>query len=402
MRKINFPLILLLLIFSVFVFMEHSAPKEIDWSPNLDRTQKSPFGTYIVYNELAQIFPDVQISENKMTYYQFFKNNQLTTENLIFIYPKFSMGDAELEKLLNHVEQGSYVFISAIDFPQMLADTLGFETSMSMQMGIARDRKDTLSLWLPNKQTFNNYLFSKSMYDRHFSELNDSGHIEILGQRFKNAANFASFPFGKGRFLIHLEPLVFGNYNFVNDNNYQYMQETLKHLPLRNTIWDSYPVFQQKRQGSIWRYILSQQSLRFGFYVAVLAIALFFIFGVKRTQRPIPIVAPFRNSTLDFVGTLSRLYLRGKNHKDIALKRFRFFADFLYDNFYIRIQITENLNISALAEKTGLHKNTLSKIVTDAKNINNAANISEEHLMQFSDLLDNAYAELKQTKKQEK
>ncbi|HVV56366.1 MAG TPA: hypothetical protein VHC47_13620, partial [Mucilaginibacter sp.] len=53
--KIYFSIATFLLI--LYVVAEYNKPSPLNWSPTLSSTDKIPFGTYILYHEIDQIFP---------------------------------------------------------------------------------------------------------------------------------------------------------------------------------------------------------------------------------------------------------------------------------------------------------------------------------------------------------
>ena len=54
----------------MLISWEFLKPKPIDWSVTLTRKDKIPYGTYVLYNTLKDIFPERKIIENKKTFYR--------------------------------------------------------------------------------------------------------------------------------------------------------------------------------------------------------------------------------------------------------------------------------------------------------------------------------------------
>jgi len=49
------------------------------------------------------------------------------------------------------------------------------------------------------------------------------------------------------------------------------------------------------------KYILSQESLKWAYYILIVSIIVYIIFQGKRKQRVIPLIPPLKNTTLEFV-----------------------------------------------------------------------------------------------------
>ena len=63
---------LLLMIFLWIVYLEFSRPNPIDWTPTYNETHKIPYGTFVFYEELEQLFPESEIENIRVTPYEFF------------------------------------------------------------------------------------------------------------------------------------------------------------------------------------------------------------------------------------------------------------------------------------------------------------------------------------------
>ena len=124
-------------------------------------------------------------------------------------------------------------------------------------------------------------------------------------------------------------------------------------MPEGSLHWTEYYQLGRLEAQSPLRYILSEPSLKWAFYVTLAGIVLFMIFKSKRTQRVIPVVEPLKNETLAFVKTIARLYYLKKDHKQLANKRILHFMDHLKQK--LRIDVNDALEevIGKVAAKTG-------------------------------------------------
>jgi len=142
---------LLMLSFGLLIVMEMSKPKPINWSMSFTKSDKIPFGSYILYDLLPELFPKKDIQTVEETAYLLLKEQDLTFEKdedaktLLIINNSFSPDKEETTKLLAFVEQGNHLFISAMSISGLLADTLQFETTPFLNL-----KEDSLSFSLVN------------------------------------------------------------------------------------------------------------------------------------------------------------------------------------------------------------------------------------------------------------
>jgi hypothetical protein len=358
------------------------APKQPDWKPSFKRTDKIPFGSYIMFDILKDVFPGNKIEENDKSLFLKFNDNKINNSSLIIITDNFNPGHASLSALLEFVEKGNKAFIVAESFEKEFRDTLHFNSTMFFNDRIMGDSipynfnnpflKSSSPYWIKSAWTF--YYFNSV----------DTAKSKKIAFADKNKLNFFRLPYGKGEFLLHNQPYAFTNYNLLFKNNAEYVFKTFSYLKNKNIIWDeNYKPGRNTSTPLI--YILEQNSLKYAWYLLLFFAFIFMIFGAKRKQRIIPVIAPPENSSLEFAKTLGNLYLSNKNHKDIARKKYNYWLDFLREKYFIHIENPEDADIIRISEKTGVN---VESIIKTKKYIDKASNISQEHLMRFNQLIE--------------
>ena len=106
---------------------EITQPKDYDWSMTFAHDDKNPYGAYAFSNLLPTLFPDQNIAHSYKTFYEF-KDSLTDADNIIVICSNFSADKEDTKTLLQHVEKGGSVFISAQYFWGHFSDTLSLET----------------------------------------------------------------------------------------------------------------------------------------------------------------------------------------------------------------------------------------------------------------------------------
>ncbi|TDM00589.1 MAG: hypothetical protein C4K58_05170 [Flavobacteriaceae bacterium] len=183
-------------------------------------------------------------------------------------------------------------------------------------------------------------------------------------------------------FYLHLRPEVFTNYQMLESKNTKYIEALIKVLPLKDVYVDhASSKGESSINGSPLRYILSQPALKWAYYLAVLFFILYAIFNGKRRQRPIPIVEPVKNNTLEFVKTMAGLHLEQKNHKDMAQKQILFFLSQIRRNYHLSTEEISDDFLTKLSRKSGKEKDQIKDLFSLIKDIETAEQISAKTLM---------------------
>ena len=194
-RRQNVLIILFVIaIMAVYTGYEANKPQPIDWSPNFSITEKSPYGTYIIKDALPYLFPEGKVSfARKSVREQLREDRTYFLKTCFFVSSFFSIALGDLEAMLEEVEEGGVLFVSA----EFIPDTLYSYTGVS-RMKRVQNGKDYLRGFedkgYPFKQT--HYCF----------ELQESFDGEVLGyvDTIKNP-NFIRVNYGEG-YLSTFEP----------------------------------------------------------------------------------------------------------------------------------------------------------------------------------------------------
>jgi len=336
------------------IIIEIVRPKPIDWSPNFTASDKVPFGCYVLYEELEGFYPNSEIKQITKDPFEFFQNN--TTNNnsaYFFINENINFDKNTYSKLSNYVKAGNTVFISGRNFGNVLQDSLGVDTYTDYYFLEEEIKTDFFN---PNFKLDSIAKFKRGIYKSVFKEF-DTINTTVLGY-FKTEfnkleeVNFIKLKHGNGFFYFHTLPEAFTNYYLLKDNQ-SYAEHVLSYLNPKEIYWDDYLKSGRKVVDSKMRFVLTQPSLKWGYYITLLGILLFVIFRGKREQRIIKVVDPLKNSTIEFTKTIGDLHFQHKDFSNIIAKKITYFLEKIRSQYYLD---TNNLNedfCKKLAQKSG-------------------------------------------------
>ncbi|MFN8256911.1 MAG: hypothetical protein U0W24_14545 [Bacteroidales bacterium] len=384
--KKNKHIVILAIIFSLLVVFEYMAPKKPDWTPSFKRFDKIPFGCYITFDLLKDIFPQSRIEKNDSSLYLKFRHKDSSGMSYLIITQQFDPQKVSLESLLEFVNKGNKVFVAAEIFGQKFMDTLGFRNIPLIKYSIQTDSVEHrfCNPYLNPGKTF----YLKSGWVNYYFDKLDTMNCKSITTLDSGYVNYFRMKYGKGEFFIHNHPFAFTNYNILKNSNSDYVFAALSYLKNTTVVWDdNYKPGQES--STPLRYILSQKALRAAWYT-ILALALvFLLFSSKRLQRPIPVMVPPENSSLEFAKTLGNLYMSSKNHKDIAKKKYNYWLDFLREEYFLSFENPDNPEPEKIAEKTGVSKEIILKILKQKNYIDEYLDITPETLLTFNEAIEN-------------
>ena len=289
-----------------------------------------------------------------------------------FVSSFFSIALGDLEAMLEEVEEGGVLFVSA----EFIPDTLYSYTGVS-RMKRVQNGKDYLRGFedkgYPFKQT--HYCF----------ELQESFDGEVLGyvDTIKNP-NFIRVNYGEGGIYLHSNPMAFTNFFLLDSVNGDYYQRALSFLPPdTNVVWDEYLKSGAEGQRTLFRVIFRYPALKWAYILLILGTILYVLFRTKREQRPIPVIRPLENRTLEFVSVVSSLYYKQRDHAAIANKRINSFLEEVRYYYKLRTEELDRSFIDLLSERSGVARVSVESLIFLIIRIRKAEHVDEDQLREL-------------------
>jgi len=385
--KFLLPLIATLIILTIIKIAE---PEEVDWTESFAKKDKIPYGGYIIYDVVSDLFPDNAVELKELPIYNILKGNYYYNTNYVFINTYFSPDRLDTEYLLEYVAEGNNVFISAFGIYGDLADSLKIKTFDTF----FSDDSVNINFSLANLESDNGYSYFKGNFENYFSEY-DTALVQVLGKNRNDNVNFLRIKYGNGNFFLNTVPLAFTNYHLLNSGNNEYVYKALSHLPVQRTFWDDYYKDGNKYTASMLQYILSQQALKWAYFIILVSVLLFIFFYGRRKQRIIPLILPLRNTTVEFVETVGNLYYQQKDFKNIAEKKISYFLDFVRNKYFIKTGNFDDETIRKISYKSSLSIVKLKAIFREIEKIKQSPKITEENLININYQLEKFYERTK-------
>ena len=382
--------ILLACVFILLVVVEYNSPKPVNWKPTFSKKDKIAYGDYVVFDYLTDIFPGKKIKTTTKGLYNTLSNEDKPFDNYIIIADEFEPDTLDLDYLCNYVKAGHSAFISADYFGEAFADSLKFSFKREYNLDAIGKDSTSINFTEPYLHSFKNFEYKKGTVETYF-ESYDSNKGAVLGQNSKQKPNFIYIKYGEGKFFISTVPFAFTNYNALKKNNGEYIFDALSYLPVADTYWDEYYKPYSRVSTTPIAFVLGNVSLKYAYFLLLFAVILFIVFEGKRKQRMIPVIVPMKNTSLEFVETIGRLYYQKGTITGIAQKKILFFLDYIRTRYNVTTTVFSDTFYASLSSKTQIPIDELQKLFTFISYIQSSHAADEISLMQLNNQIENFY-----------
>jgi hypothetical protein len=388
MRKDWKYILYLSIVIGIYVVVKLSEKKKNSWEVTFAHADKEPYGTY-AFDQLITQKDSSALKNSYQTIYEL-KDSLSKRENLFILCTSFWPSKPDTEALLDYVNQGGTVFVSANNFYGDLADTLGLATKDYLfKEGNFFSKEDTVSLYLTNSSfdSTRSYLYKRSDIHNYFSRL-DSTTASVIAKNDLFLPVTIRIAIGKGQLILNSTPMVFTNIYLLSSVNNEFVSNTLSFLPASNSYRTEYYHVGRMEVSTPLRFILTTEPLKWAYYITLISILLFMIFEARRKQRIIPVIKPLSNTTIEFIQTIGNLYYQKGDHKNIAEKKIQFFLEQVRTNYSLSTAQRNETFITYLAKKSGNTEEETKSLIQLMNEITAAVQIDKQKLIELSNKLE--------------
>ncbi len=380
-------------VFALYVIAELNKPKPLDWKLTIGKNDKNPYGGYIIYHRLKDLFPNVPVNSYSLPVYN--QLNNVAEENTAYLIltSSFRPSENDYQELMHYISQGNYVIVSAENFSRPFLDSLGLK--IDRRFSLRPGDSGIINFVNPLLRSEKGFTFLKFTMDQYFSRL-DTPKTMVLGVNDKQQSNFIKMAYGRGQLLLHTAPVCFSNYFILFENNAVYTASALSYIPARisKIYWDEYYKAPGERASTPLRFFLKNEYLRWALRLVIAGLIIYVLFQMKRRQRVIPVITPLQNSSLDFIKTVSGVYFNQKDNKGIAHKKITYFLDFIRQRFYLSTHEMDEHFIQQLARKSGISVAEITDLVNLVQHVEYGNEVSDHLLLTIDKYIDNFYKQL--------
>jgi hypothetical protein len=397
-KRFNPYYLILPLLFVVLIAVEYSAPKPVDWRRTYARDKKSPFGCNAFYRLMNEDVWKGKMEEKKQTPFNVLLKSHENKSAYVFINGHLSFSRLDAQYLMEFVSKGNDVFMAASSFyDNHIADTFHIRTDHYYPEYSAffdSTKKYTVnfcSAALKEKKPYD----YKMGFDAAAFQAYDTTRVTVLAVGEDTNAVFLKAPFGKGNFYFLSIPDVFTNYFVVNDPARAFAYKALSFVEADQIWWDEYFKGSGAKSSSPLQFIFANDSLYSGYLLTLGALIIFMIFAMKRRQRPIAIVEPLANNTLQFVEVVGSVYYNSHNHKIIAEEKINSLFEFLRAKFFVSSRKADEETLLRISKLSTIPLPEIKDLFLKIGMVWRQASITEQELIELNTAIENFYKQNK-------
>lgn len=383
-----------LIAITVIFLVEVLRPRPLNWGPSFTDTDQIPFGCFVLYQELPGLL-QTKVEAIEQDPFEFIlDSNYASPSTYLFINNDLYFDQQQVNELLEYTSQGNTLFLSARDFGYILEDTLSTFTYVEYDF---KETQISARLLNPGLSPDSVTTYQKGIYPAVIDQI-DSAKVTSLGHYrfdqdqdqdylYDDQLNFVRYSFGKGQIYLHTLPEAFTNYYLLKDKLH-YPASVLSYIETPVVYWDTHMKSGRREVPSQMRFIFAQESLTWAYYLSVIGILFIILFKAKREQRPIPVIEPLRNTSVEFTQTIGDLYFQHKDYESIIAQRITYLMETIRNRYQLDTRQLDNAFIDKLAGKSGSKREEVERLIKQIRSLQGNARKTEAELIKLNKNID--------------
>lgn len=382
-----------------------------DWTETFDPNDKGPYGTYMLKELLdtAGMFGNFLSIENTLE--EELEDNARINDIYFFIGRTNYMEDSTAEFLMEFVEKGNTAFIAARSFPYRICQEFFYDAEYLFSENSATDSVQHLKFSHPElsskrykyKYVFNNKTEQKTW--NHFDTTNFLEYLDpprLMGRNTKDQVNFIRLQHGDGWIYFHSIPYCFTNISMMKRDGFIYAEHMLEHIPHGRVQWDRYNLESHYEYGnddpgggeerrSMLEFIMKHPPLVWALIILLVGAILYALFKGRRMQEVIPAAELKENTSMQYVNTLSSLYMQSGSHSKLIRLKEKTFLNFIAERYYILTKKADEKFIDKVAIKSQVDKDLIADIFNLFQQLERVSEVTDDQLIMLHQKIEYFY-----------
>jgi hypothetical protein len=361
----------------------------------------NPTGTHLLYKLLEKYENTTSIQRIQTSYYSILedklplKNENKAPNIYISVGETFNLDTEDNDYLFDFVYEGNHAFIAFeslhnnfIDYLLPNSETPFYiegDTTINVNFFHSKFKQDS-GLVIQNSSLNYHRLpkYKNWLIINEEALSNDAIEIEYLGDK---STVCVKITYGKGSFIFHSLPDAFSNSFIVKKEGKKHAEIIFSHIPKGNYYWhenfgkhstyrgESNPDQLQKpkefSRSSPLQYILKVPALTIALVLSMIGLFLYMVIKSKRKQRIIPPIESDKNSSLEFIEVIAKLYQQQNRHDKIINHIYQNFIAFIKQHYYIQFGEANEKVREKIQLKSGVDIELINQIFNDLENNKN-------------------------------
>jgi hypothetical protein len=378
------------------------ASDPVDWSDSFARDDTRPYGSRVLFESLPALVPAADtVRAVSATPYQWLQEEGGAPASdrsaYLFVAPQLQLDPPGTRAVLDYVADGHVAFLAAQGYGGPLADSLGLDTGLNVDLesvtaAITDSATARLRLTAANRSHASGVRVRPDAVRYAFTAV-DTARTAVLGTTAGGAPTLVRTDWGDGHLILSTTPRVFTNYHALNSASAPYVWGALSHLPADAEAiwWDAHHKPGTVREQNIMRVVLGHPALRTAYWLLLAGALLFVLTRGRRRQRAVPVVAPPRNRTLEFVRHVGQLYYERGRAIELARTKIEYFQAFVRRRLDLPGGPPTDDWIDRVARRAGVPRPDVAAVAEMMETVQHQSSLSDATLKQLDDRLDTFY-----------
>jgi hypothetical protein len=357
----------------LFFYFRSQSPK-YRWYENYQYNNNQPYGLKLIFDLLSKSRSKKDIVLINRPIKESLDKSD-TSALYVFIGANFMADSIGSESLINFVARGNNAFISSKSSSHCIFSTVTKGQYPFITYEYVSD--STINVFFNDGQKDSvfkfNYKYRKMlMLNRWFGIPRSFFSDTLSGYGFEGITHIDYWltdcfrvKWGKGWFIFHFNPVFFTNYNMAKSEGLNYINRLLSDYNKQKIYWDEFsktPVRgmgEDTTQESPLRFILSERSLRWSWYLIIIFILIFILFNSKRRQARMPLMPVNRNTTVEYINAIAAHHHSNNSNAFLADEILKLFLSFISHRYGISSKMDRKEMIKILAKRSYVPEETI-------------------------------------------
>lgn len=369
-----------------------------NWTPTYNIDSKEPYGCYLFHSLVKEGAGNDQYRQLDGPLSNTLNDFEGSNGTYVFIGSSTYYSEEDYYALADFVDQGNTAYIFTEGAPYDVLNYL--EIYSTIFFGTFYDKNASLNIIEGNDEVTLGYIdnWREESYNWAYADSIYDDQIGLMGNIDNDKINYIRLQYGSGELFLHLTPLVFTNFHLKDEDKLDYANTVLSNFNDGPIFWDNFSQIPSEGDGlsqSPLSFILSQESLRWAWYVLLASALVYLIMYTRRKQRVIPVINKTKNTSIEFVKTIGSMYYHQQDHLNIIQHQRQLFLTFINTKYGITYQDQRESFLKKVSLKSGQSKADIDMILMEAKRLERLEKITTKDLVGYNQLTENFYRNCK-------
>jgi len=370
-------------------FYEKTEINTCRWYDDYRFTSKEPYGAWLFYEMIVDRYGKENVFRNSIDT----SFTQVDTSGYTYILLSSSyQGDEKQDQLLEFAKKGNEILLigenlfSKITEVYRSADNAHLLSDSVFNMTF--DDKSELQY-----KRYYESITKASDFTPYIIDNTGRSNFVSLGMTTDTTTFFYRRKTSNGTVYHHTAPFLFSNIASKQDFYLTHFNKVFENFNNDKVILDCAYYFEPTEtdynDNSPIQYILKEKSLRWAYYTFILTTISFLFFRGKRKQRIIPVLEKNENTSIQYVDTLSALFMQQDQNEKLVPHLEAIFYQRIKQKYFLAPENEKFVNM--LSRKSRIPEKDIEIIIRDFKTGGSGYYFSDDQLITLHRRLEKFY-----------